>query len=238
MSFNAEIAAKAAEKRLVLLEKAIGQLSSKNDPEAAIVKKELSMRIEAIAKRLEGIEKVVRTLVETRGDSKLDALQKTVAVMEKTLGTADRQKYDNEMAAMRKQFQGLLQGSKDLYEKTHRANGEVEKRLDEVSSKFKEVIEARKKDEDKYTSLSTEISSRVKKQLDDAAIAQAKKIEQDFNAAVAAGLKNEEKARAKSIEANQKQMEATMKQLTDQRVALLENQLAAMMKRIIELEKN
>jgi hypothetical protein len=82
-TFNAELAVKVLEKRVGTTEKIAQNLATKfdQDDSAAALKKSIqtvSERLDRVAQRLDKVEKMVQALVDTRGDSKVAALEKLV----------------------------------------------------------------------------------------------------------------------------------------------------------------
>jgi hypothetical protein len=87
-TFNAELASKALERRLAGLESAIDAIQKQSratgDPQAAVLA--LQKQAAEQKQKFDSLEKIVKTLMETRGESKEAALQKlrlTVEALEK-----------------------------------------------------------------------------------------------------------------------------------------------------------
>src|SRR5262245_15809973 len=81
--FNAELVSKVQEKRLDSVEKLARGLSERldRDDTAALLKK----TTQELSEKIDGLQQMVRGLVETRGDSKLQALEKLVKLMAETM---------------------------------------------------------------------------------------------------------------------------------------------------------
>jgi hypothetical protein len=88
--FNAEFAAKAIEKRVMIIEKLTQELTTKaNHDDASVVLKntlpKITDRLDALERRLDSVEQIVKTLVETRGAGKAEAMEKLIKVVQDTL---------------------------------------------------------------------------------------------------------------------------------------------------------
>jgi hypothetical protein len=81
--FNAELVAKVQDKRLDAVEKLARSLAERldRDDTAALLKK----TTQELTEKIDGLQQMVRGLVETRGDSKLHALEKLVKLMAETM---------------------------------------------------------------------------------------------------------------------------------------------------------
>jgi hypothetical protein len=82
-AFNAELAAKAQEKRLDAVEKLARELAAKiNQDDTAVVLKKTT---QDLTSKLDALETVVRGIVETRGETKVQALEKLVKLMHENM---------------------------------------------------------------------------------------------------------------------------------------------------------
>ena len=81
--FNAELVSKVQDKRLDSVEKLARSLAERldRDDTAALLKK----TTQELTEKIDGLQQMVRGLVETRGDSKLQALEKLVKLMAETM---------------------------------------------------------------------------------------------------------------------------------------------------------